>query len=84
MSVDTVFPKTPSRLRRFSRLKKLIIVMAAIVALYAILGFLVVPPIVKSVLVKQMTERLHRQADIREVKINPFLLTVAVHGLSLK
>ena len=84
MSVDTVFPKTPSRLGRFSRLKKLAIVTAAIVTLYAILGFFVLPPLVKSVLVKDITERLHRQADIREVKINPFLLTVAVHGLSLK
>jgi uncharacterized protein involved in outer membrane biogenesis len=70
--------------RRPSRLKKFLLWALAGVALYAILGFLVLPPLVKSALVKQLTERLHRQAEIRAVKINPFLLTVTIEGFLLK
>ena len=54
------------------------------VCLYALLGFLVLPPVLKSVLTKQLSEQLHREATIREIHINPFLLTAEVDGFSLK
>ncbi|MEP6600347.1 MAG: DUF748 domain-containing protein [Nitrospirota bacterium] len=54
------------------------------IGVYALLGFLVLPPILKSVLTKQLSQRLHRETTIRDIHINPFLLTVRVNGLSLK
>jgi len=54
------------------------------IGVYALLGFLVLPPVLKSVLTKQLSQRLHRETTIRDIHINPFLLTVRVNGLSLK
>jgi hypothetical protein len=54
------------------------------VGLYALLGFLLLPPVLKSVLTKQLAEQLHRETTIRKIYINPFLFTVEVEGFSLK
>ena len=69
---------------RGSLLKKLGLWALAILALYAIVGFLVLPPILKSVLTRQLSERLHRQAAIQKIRTNPFLLTVEVKGFLLQ
>ena len=76
--------KTSPSPRRGSLLRKLFLWALATVGLYAILGFIALPFLGKSVLVKQLTERLHRQVEIQKIKINPFLLTVEVDGLILK
>jgi uncharacterized protein involved in outer membrane biogenesis len=60
------------------------ITISAGVALYTIIGFFALPPLIKSLLVKQVSTRLHRQVDVREIRINPFLLTVGVTGFSIK
>ena len=53
------------------------------VLLYALFGFLALPSILKSVLSKTLSETLHRKAEVREIKINPFALTIAVRGLTI-
>ena len=42
--------------------------------LYAILGFFVLPPIIRAVAVKQLSRQLDREVSIKKVKINPFAL----------
>jgi len=52
-------------------------------ALYALAGFLLVPALVKWQLVKQLPSLTHRQTAVRQVKFNPFALSLAVRGLAL-
>ena len=65
-------------------LKRYVLWFAIALAVFTVVGFLILPPIVKSVLVKQLSEKLHRPAAIRAIRINPFLLSVRVEGFSLK
>jgi uncharacterized protein involved in outer membrane biogenesis len=65
-------------------LKRYILWFAVALAAFTAIGFLVLPPIVKSVLVKQLSEKLHRPVEIRTIRINPFALSVRVDGFSMK
>src|SRR5580692_397856 len=51
---------------------------------YAILGFLILPPIVRSVAVKQLSKQLGREISIEKIKINPFAFSTTVRGLLIK
>ena len=63
--------------------RRLLVWSAAGLAAYAVIGFLIVPPIVKSVLVSQLSQQLHRTARLEKVRINPFALSVDLIGLSI-
>ena len=64
--------------------KTLLIWAAALLTVFTLIGFFVVPPILKSVLVTQLTAALHREVAIREVRFNPFALSATVRGLVVK
>ena len=66
------------------RAKKILIGLIVLFALFTLVGFFVLPPIVKSVLTKQLSENLHRQVTIDQVKINPYTLSIAVRGLTVR
>ena len=51
---------------------------------YSVVGFFLVPPILKSVLTKKLSEGLHRQVGIRQIKVNPFALSATVRGFLIK
>ena len=53
-------------------------------AVYAIVGFLILPSIVKSVMVKRLSEKLHRPVAIRAIRINPFDLSARVEGFPMQ
>jgi len=57
---------------------------AVAVALYAILGFFVAPPIVRSQVPKQIRTYLGREATLRKVRVNPFALSVTLYGLDVR
>jgi len=67
-----------------ARRRKLFFWALALVLLYAIVGFLVLPPIIRSVAVKQISRQLDRDVSIASVKINPFVLSATVDGLLIK
>src|ERR1051325_2307493 len=52
-------------------------------ALYSITGFLIAPAILKWQLVKQLPKFTRRQAAIRQVRMNPFALSLTIRGLAL-
>lgn len=56
---------------------------SAVLALYAVVGFLVLPPIARSILVKRLSAALHRPVAIRKIRINPFVLSARVEGFSM-
>ena len=47
-------------------------------------GFLILPPIIRSVAVKQLSKQLDREVSIQQVKLNPFALSATVRGLLIK
>jgi len=60
------------------------IVVAGLVLLYAIAGFVVAPAIIKSYIPDIVADHLNLQAEVNEVRINPFLLTLTLRGLEVK
>jgi Domain of Unknown Function (DUF748) len=67
--------------RRWPR--RLAIGGAIAVAVFALLGFVVVPPVAKHVAQKQLGELLGRRVDIGRIRVNPFALSVAVEDFQI-
>lgn len=51
---------------------------------YAVIGFLILPPILRAVAVKQLSQQLDREVSIQKVKLNPFAFSVVIRGLLIK
>jgi len=66
------------------RTRKLVLWAGALAGLYAVLGFLVAPPIVRQQLEQVLAAQLGRKATIEQVRINPFALSASVRNFSLK
>jgi Domain of Unknown Function (DUF748) len=70
--------------RLAKKLLKVALWALGLVALFALVGFFAVPPIAKHYLVKSLSDLLGRQVAIQDLKINPFALSAAVRGFSVK
>jgi hypothetical protein len=57
--------------------------LLAAVVVYGLVGFLVVPSVVKNVVVDLARERTGREVSIDEVRCNPFTLSLTVRGFSM-
>lgn len=57
--------------------------MLAAVVVYALVGFLILPAIVKWQLRKQLPGLTLRVAKVEQVRMNPFVLSLTIRGLSL-
>jgi len=57
--------------------------IVAAVVLYALIGFFVVPWIVKSLIEKKSVELVKRQATVEKVRCNPFALSLTIEGFSI-
>ena len=66
-----------------SRAKKASIIIASLVFLYSIAGFLVAPAIIKSKAPAIITEQLGRKATVEQVRFNPFALSLTLRGFEL-
>jgi len=64
--------------------RKLALWAAGLLLLYTVAGFLILPPVIRHVAARQLSQQLDRAVSIRSVKINPFTLTCAVDGLLIK
>jgi hypothetical protein len=58
--------------------------IAVFVAIYALIGFFILPPILRAVALKQLSQQLDREVSIEKVKLNPFALSITVRGLLIK
>lgn len=67
-----------------SRNRKIAFWIIGLVAFYAITGFLILPPIVRNVAAKQISQQLDREVSIQQVQINPFVLSTTIRGLLIK
>jgi uncharacterized protein involved in outer membrane biogenesis len=72
------------RLTRRGRARTVAIWAGSALALYAIAGFFVAPPIVRSQLERILGEQLGRTVAVERVRINPFALSASVMGFAIK
>jgi uncharacterized protein involved in outer membrane biogenesis len=68
----------------WSRLKKILIGFVIFFVVFTLVGFFVLPPILKSILTKELSKNLHRQVTIDQIKVNPYTLSVTGRGLLVK
>jgi uncharacterized protein involved in outer membrane biogenesis len=66
------------------RVKKYALGMLAFVALIGVLGFFIIPPIVKSIVLDQLAAVLHRPVMIRSISVNPYTLSVSLDGVTVQ
>lgn len=56
---------------------------AGIVGAVGVAGFLVAPPLVKSIAEEKLSEQLHRKVTIEGISINPYALSAEVRGFKM-
>jgi uncharacterized protein involved in outer membrane biogenesis len=69
--------------RKLSRRAKILVWTAGLLLAYTVIGFFVVPAVIKSQMLKRLPALTKRQAAIRQVTFNPFTFALALRGLSL-
>jgi hypothetical protein len=65
---------------RGSRWRRALLAAAAVLVIYTLLGFFLVPRIIRSQIVTGARESLGREAQVQDVRFNPFTLAATVHG----
>ncbi len=67
------------------RRKRLLVLWAlGLLIFYTILGFLILPPIIRRVALQQLSQQLNREVTIEEVRLNPFACSTTIRGLLIK
>ncbi len=64
--------------------KKIAIWLVGFFILFSVVGFFVVPPIMKTVLVKKLSENLHREVSIGKIRVNPYMLSISVKDMAVR
>ena len=54
-----------------------------VLVLYTIFGFLVLPAVIKSQMLKRLPTLTHRHVSVQQVKLNPYALSFTLRGFSL-
>jgi uncharacterized protein involved in outer membrane biogenesis len=71
------------QLGRSSRARRIATITAAVLLVYALLGFLAAPPLLRSYLQDHSAEMLGRPLSLGQVRLNPFTLNLRVGKLHL-
>jgi hypothetical protein len=70
--------------RKKSKSRKLAFWAVGLFLFYTIVGFFILPPIIRSVASKKLSAQLGREVTIQQVKVNPFALSGTIRGLLIK
>jgi uncharacterized protein involved in outer membrane biogenesis len=79
--LNDFFPEMWESMRPF---KKYLIGLGIFLVIFTLFGFLGLPPILKSILIKQLSQSLHREVTMREIKTNPYTLSATVRDFMVK
>ena len=66
--------------KRFKWTKRIVIALV----IYAVVGFFIVPAIIKWQMLKRLPALTHRDAAVAKVRVNPFAFSLTIRGLALK
>ena len=71
-------------MRWLLRPSRLAILALGLVGLYALVGFFLVPYLIKAYAIPVVVEKLKRPVLIREVELNPFALSLRLTGFEIR
>jgi uncharacterized protein involved in outer membrane biogenesis len=66
------------------KIRMILSIVLSLIVLYTIIGFFILPPVLTSVLSKNLTQALKRNVAIEKIRFNPYTLVAVVQGLSIK
>jgi hypothetical protein len=75
---------SPPKANASLNVRKYALRVAVALSIIGVLGFLVLPPLVKSTLVEKLSAALHRPVSVGNISINPYTLSVQVAGLAIQ
>jgi len=64
--------------------RKLKIIIIVCLAIYSLAGFIIIPLAVKSILPEKLGKILNRKVFLKDVRLNPYTLTLSLEGLAVK
>ncbi len=67
-----------------SRYKKIGLVILIVAVLVSVIGFFVVPPVLKSILTDKLSVALSRAVTIEKINFNPWNLTLTISGVTIR
>ncbi|OPY72770.1 MAG: AsmA family protein [Syntrophorhabdus sp. PtaU1.Bin002] len=67
-----------------TRPKTILLWVIGFFVVFTVVGLFVVPPLLKSVILSNLSDKLDREVSIRQIKVNPYTLTVTIKGFALK
>ncbi|OIP32549.1 MAG: hypothetical protein AUK27_12890 [Deltaproteobacteria bacterium CG2_30_66_27] len=70
-------------IRSMPAYRKGLIAVLIVAVSYTLFGFFGLPAILESVLPKTLSNTLHRKATLREIRFNPFELSLSIRGLDI-
>ena len=65
-------------------LKKIVLILAAVILLYTLVGFFLLPILAKNIVTDRLSKALNREVIIKKIAINPYALTALIDGLVVK
>ena len=65
-------------------LKKILFGLVVFLVIFGVAGFFIAPAVLKPLIIKNISEILHRKTSIDKININPFALSVTIKGFSLE
>lgn len=74
----------PAAIARHPRTRRWSVRLGIVFVVIGVLGFLVVPPVLKSVLLSKLGEALNRDVSIESISLNPYTLTATLSGVSIR
>ncbi len=72
------------KLKPTSIIQKIIFWTIIFFIAYTIIGFFILPPIIRMIAVNKIEENLNRQASIDKISLNPYALSLSINGLSVR
>jgi hypothetical protein len=72
-----------SEIRSKPAFRKGLIAALSALFIYTVFGFFALPAILKARLPAVLSEALHRKVSVREIRVNPFVLSATVRGLEI-
>lgn len=80
----SVLKSSLSGLAKSARGKRIAMWLGGLLLVFGLFGYFAAPLLIKSILLKQLSQELHREVSIEKIDINPYALSAHVNGLSIK
>jgi hypothetical protein len=71
-------------MRRLLRPSRLAILALGLALLYTLVGFFLLPYLIKAYAIPAVAEKLERPVLVKEVELNPFALSLRLTGLEIR